>query len=417
MPRSQLWYGAPVMRARRPQASCAVPSALAAIGTFAVLLATSSEARADRCTNPLVSACINSDTLWPNAGPTRFFGVGGGETIAEGQVGFGLVTSYASQPVLLKIASPSPSAGTEQKVVDDQVTGNFVFGYGVTNRLELDLVAPITFAQSGSGTSSLSGGAALRDTAVRDLRFGLAYAVLPRPRVDPEKALAEHGPGWTTSIVARFQTTAPIGDRDAFAGERNAIFVPGVSADVRYGSLFLGADVGARVRPISQFAGARVGTQLTTALGAGYDILSRERLSVFLEGRAFWTFAEQFDTQQSAFGVTSRPNGKHITPNEWTLGVRSAPFAGGDVSFMAGGGGPIPGFDSAITTPRFRLLLGILYAPTMRDSDGDGIPDRVDACPAEKGPRAGERSGCPREPEPDEPPSAPPSAPPPAPAP
>ncbi len=374
----------------------AVMRVLAAFGAVALVFAVTTEARADRCTNPIVGACINSDTLWPQAGPTRFFGIGGGETVGRGQAGFGFVGSYQSRPVLLRIASPGPS-GTEQRVVDDQFTGNFLFAYGVTDRLQLDLGAPITFSQNGSGTSSLSGGSELRSTAVRDLRFGFAYAVVPRLRIDPEKAVAQGGAGGTYSIVARFATTAPIGDRDAFAGERSAVFVPSVSGDVRFGSLFLGADVGARLRPVGEFAGARVGTQLTTALGAGYDILAKEKLSIFLEGRAFWTFAEQFETQQSAFGVTSRPSGDRITPAEWTLGARSAPFAGGDVSFMAGGGGPIPGFDSAITTPRFRVLLGLVYAPTMRDTDGDGVPDRVDMCPDQKGVRGGERPGCPRE--------------------
>lgn len=402
MPGSQLWYGAPVMRARRPTASRTARAVFGGAATMA-LLSLSPDARADRCANPLVGACINSDTLWPNAGPSRFVGVSGGETVGDGQIGFGLLASWSSRPVLLRIASPGPT-GTEQKAVDDQVTANFLFAYGVTDRLQLDLGAPVTLAQDGSGTSALTGGAALRSTAMRDLRFGLAYAIVPRLRIDPEKALQESGAGRTYSVVARFATSAPIGDADAFAGERSAVFVPSVAGDIRFGKAFFGLDVGARFRPIGEFAGARIGTQVTTAAGAGYDVLARERLSAFVEGRAFWTFAEQFDTQQSAYGVLRRGNGTHITPAEWTLGVRSAPFAGGDVAFLAGGGGPIPGFGDAMTTPRFRFVLGVTYAPTMRDTDGDGVPDRVDTCPTEKGPRGGERPGCPRpEPSPEAP--------------
>jgi OOP family OmpA-OmpF porin len=366
---------------------------------FALLTTAPAEARADRCDNPLSGACINSDTLWASPGPGRFLGIGGGETVGQGQVGFGLLASYASRPVLLRVASPGPS-GTPQSAVDDQVNASFLFAYGVTDRLQLDLAAPVTLAQNGTGTSALSGGATLRSTALRDLRFGLAYSLVPRLRIDPEKASTGTGRGRTTSVVARFTTSAPTGDRDAFAGERSAVFVPSVAGDVRFGKVFVGADLGARIRPVGEFAGARIGTQLTTALGAGYDLLAGERLSVFLEGRALWTFAEQFDTQQSAYGVTSSPNGRTITPAEWTLGVRSAPFPGGDVAFTAGGGGPVPGFGDAATTPRFRFLLGIVYAPTMRDTDGDGVPDRVDACPDVKGVRSGERPGCPPAPAP-----------------
>lgn len=367
-----------------------------AVGVLALLLTIGAEARARECTNPLVNTCINSDTYWPNAGPMRFLAVGSTETLGRGQVGFGLVTTYLSRPVILRVATPGPG-GSDQYVVDDQVTGNFLFAYGVTERLQLDFALPVTFVQTGAGISPLTGGRDLADTAVRDLRFGFAYALVPRERIDPWKAAQEGGAGKAWSLAARMTVSAPIGDRADFAGERTAVFVPSLAADYRVSRLFFGADVGARLRPVTEFAGARVGTQLTSALGAGVDVLEAERLSVMLEGRAYWNLAEQHDTQQSAFGITSTPNGKTIVPAEWTLGVRSAPVLGGDLSFMAGGGGPIPIGDAAITVPRFRFILGATYAPVERDTDRDGIPDKVDVCPAQPGPRGGERPGCPRE--------------------
>jgi OOP family OmpA-OmpF porin len=376
------------MRTRRASAWCL-------LALVAPALTWGSKAEGKECSNPLINTCINSDTYWPTPGPMRFATVAGTETLAPGQVGFGLVASYQSRPVLVRVATPGPG-GSDSYVVDDQVNGNFLFGYGVTDRLELDFALPVTLVESGAGVSPLTGGKSLADTAVRDLRFGFAYALVPRDRVDPVAASKEGGAGKAWSVTSRFTVSAPTGDSGEFAGERAAVFVPSLAADYRFGQVFFGAELGARIRPTAEFAGARVGTQLVTALGAGVDVLSRERLSVMLEGRAYPTFAEQHDTQQSAFGITSTPNGKSITPAEWMLSVRTAPLLGGDLSFIAGGGGPIPfGSGGAITDPRFRFLLGAIFAPTARDTDGDGIADRNDACPDQKGPRGGEHPGCP----------------------
>src|SRR4051794_21550774 len=115
------------------------------------------EADAQQCSNPLVSTCINSDPYWPHAGPQRFAAVGSPETVASRQIAFGLVTTYLSRPVVLRVASPGPG-GSDEFVVDNQVNANFLFAYGVTNRLQLDMAVPITLVQTGAGTSPLTGG-------------------------------------------------------------------------------------------------------------------------------------------------------------------------------------------------------------------------------------------------------------------
>lgn len=360
-----------------------------------VPLSWAADARGNDCVNPLINSCINSETYWPNAGPMRFTTIAGTETVGTGQVAFGMVGSYVSRPVVLRVASPGPG-GSDAYVVDNQVNANFLFAYGITNRLQLDFALPVTFIQSGAGTSPVTGATeGVHDTAMRDLRFGFAYALVPRARISPAAAAEQSGPGKEWSLTSRLTVSAPTGDSADFAGERTAVFVPSLAADYRLRRFFFGLEVGARMRPVTEFAGARVGTQLVTGLGAGFDILDRERLAVMLEARAYPNFAEQHDTAQSVFGITSKPNGRMITPAEWMLAVRSAPLLGGDVSFFAGGGGPIPFGDAAITTPRFRFLLGAVYAPTDRDTDGDGVIDKHDLCPTSAGVRGTERPGCP----------------------
>ena len=365
----------------------------------------SAEASARECTNPLVNTCIDSETYWPNPGPMRFAAVAGTELMARGQIGFGLVGSYLSRPIKVNVASPGPG-GSELAAVDNQVNANFLFAYGVTERLQLDFGMPVTFWESGAGTGPITGGKDLADTANRDLRFGMAFAIVPRARIDGWQAAEEGGPGKAWALTARMTVVAPTGDQSEFAGERAAVFVPGLALDYRIKRFYFGAELGARVRPVAEFAGARIGTQIVTALGAGVDILPRDRLSFQVEARAYPNFIEQHKTTQSAFGIESVPKteDKIITPAEWLATARTAPLLGGDLSFFGGGGGPIPTGPDAITVPRFRFLLGVIYAPSERDSDADGTPDRLDQCPDQAGTRGSSKPGCPeREPPPKAP--------------
>ena len=122
------------------------------------LLSSASVARAGDCDSRLLSTCIDSDTLWPHAGPQRFVAVGGTETVPRSNVSFGLVASYQSRPIVVHLPSPGP-AGSDRTVIDNQLSSTFLFGYGVTDRLELDLALPITLLQDGSGASLITGGA------------------------------------------------------------------------------------------------------------------------------------------------------------------------------------------------------------------------------------------------------------------
>jgi hypothetical protein len=334
-------------------------ASFAGLATAAALLV-ARPAAAKNCSG-LYSPCIDDDTLWPHAGPARFVAVGSTDTVPTGQVGFGLVTTYLHAPIVLKTSLGPSSGRADQDVIKDQVNGTFLWSYGVTRRLQLDIAVPLTFGQGGGGLAAVTGGDGLKDTAVRDMRFGFAYALVPHPRVPDDAMPTSFG------LVGRLEVSAPSGDADQFAGERSGVFVPSLSADWRSGRFFAGAELGARLRPTTELAGARIGTQLVTALGAGYDLLKRrELLTVTAEAWALPTFAEQHDLEYGQYATVSAPNGKSITPAEWQLAVRTAPVHDGDISIQAGGGGGIPIGGDAITVPKYRFTLGIRWAPTGR---------------------------------------------------
>ncbi len=325
----------------------------------ATLVASAGRASATDCSG-LYSSCVNSDTLWPHAGPSRFVAIGSTETVEPGQVGFGLVSSYLSRPILLGTATPGPG-GTRQYAVDNQVNGTFLWAYGVTDALELDLAVPLTFVQDGAGLTPLTGGNGLKDTAVRDLRFGFTYALLPHSRVAPTARAESFG------LAARLEVSAPTGDEAQLAGEGSGVFVPSVTADWRRGRFFVGGEVGARLRPTVDLQGARIGPQLVTELGAGFDILPRELLTAIVEAWALPGFAQQETLSSSYPGVfAATPNGTYLAPAEWQLSARTAPLSRGDFSIQLGGGGPLPITNGALTTPRFRFTLGVRWAPTGR---------------------------------------------------
>ena len=355
-------------------------------GVTVVLFA--QRAHATNCSG-ITSTCIDDDNFWPHAGPSQFVAVGGTETVGASQLGFGLVTTYLSRPIELTVPSPSPSNPTKEPAIDNQANGTFLWAYGVTKRLELDLALPVTFGQGGTGAGPVTGGPSLHDTAVRDLRFGFAYALIPNARVAPTATTNEF------ALTARFEGVAPSGDRSQFAGEGWFVWAPSVAASYRMHRFLFGAEVGARIRKTAEILGARVGSQASVALGAGYEVLERERLTVLAEARALPTFAEQNGITSSESGLVSTPDGKHIAPAEWMVSVRTSPVNSGDFAIQAGGGGSIPlTTDDAITNPRFRFTLSLRYAPLARDSDHDGVTDGYDKCPSEPG-SGTPRDGCP----------------------
>ena len=369
-------------------------------------LALSPRAEAD-CV-AVTGACINSDTLWPHAGPGEFLTVGGTETVQASRIAFGLVATYLSRPIVLDLPAPDPTKPSPRNAIDNEINATFLFAYGVTDRLELDLALPVTIFQDGDGTSPLTGGAQIPTTATRDLRFGATYTFLKRPKKHPWRHDAS-GFG----LAARFEITAPTGDENAFAGESNAVYVPSLTLDYRR-HRFSSRRSSARAFVRRRISRARASErkQLSVAASAVDLLEHHDWLSVTAEARILPGFTEQGTLSQTVSGLQSVSNGTFIAPAEWMVTARTSPLEGGDLSIQLGVGGAIPtsidpttnAFGAPATVPRFRVALGLTFAPRGRDTDGDGIPDALDRCPLEPGPKSSEDgTGCPVKPQPQAP--------------
>ena len=367
-----------------------------------------------------LSTCIDADNLWPHAGPSEWLAVGSSATTPEDRVAFGVTLSYLSRPIGVRVSSADPD-GTLIYVVDNAINATFLWTLGITDRLELTLATPVTLWQDGAGLADILGSdQPLPRSALHDARFGFALALLARPRSGRLQDSGESKPSTEGAsggqqlnpvdgggerrsptalnglgVTSRFEFTLPVGDERAFAHSPTVTLAPSLAADYRFGPLLVGAELGARIRGESEFAGARVGSQLAFGVGASFDILNRRLLTVGAEAFGLYTFAEQSPPTRDRDEFTKGPA---LVPAEWIASVSTAPVLGGDVRFTLGGGGPIPfSADPAITTPRFRLDLALRYAPLGSDGDGDGVLDRNDRCPAGAEDRDGfqDDDGCP----------------------
>ncbi len=300
-----------------------------------------------------------------SAGATRFFSIGSGITTPAKRFSFGLGLSYLSRPIGLNVGGADPN-GTTVWVIDNAVNATFLWTLGITDRLDLSASAPITFIQDGAGLYSVLGSSEeLPRAGIRDMRFGFNLSLLQRPRIGPEDGL---------SLVGRFQFALPTGMRDGLGGSRTISWVPSLVGEYRVGRVTLAAELGARVRGATQFAGSVIGTQMQASLGGSVDVLPGY-LAVGAEAFALIGVDKQPAREDGSAGRGA------LVPAEWMLNVSSAPFLNGDISAQLAGGAPIPLSDEpAVTNPRFRFSAALRYAPTGRDMDGDGVLDRDDGC-------------------------------------
>jgi len=319
------------------------------------------------------STCIDSDVLWFSPGASTFFSVTSGMTLGARHLGFGLGTSLQSRPIVLRKSAAGPAGAQTVPAIDTQINTSLMFSYGVTDKLQVDIAAPVTFYQSGTGVSSLNGSATdVPSNGVRDMRIGAGYALASLPRFGVVRGVG---------LVGRFDLSIPTGERDSFGGDRGLVAIPTIALENRIGPIVFGANVGARLRSTTTFLDRNVGSQGYVALGGAGALDKRETLS--LTGEVFML-------------PSLVANG--TSPLQWLAGVRWSGLWGGDLVIHGGAGGGFRGADRAhLLEPTWRAVLDLRYAPLDLDRDRDGVPDRDDKCPDVPEDRDGfeDKDGCP----------------------
>ena len=247
--------------------------------------------------------------------------------------------------------------------VSDRLTANVVAAVGVTRWLELGFNLPYS-------PVNLMKSAAEGDTNQAGLG---AMWLSPKFTLLREK---EHG----VSLAILAALGVPSGRDNSFLSQNGVQFQPAVVLEKGAGPLRFLLHVGATLRNEAQYLGTTVGHALDLRFGLGWR--AHEKVELGAEILATTQFS-------SPFGSSSAGNAAEVL-----LGARFFPRS--ELSVWVGAG---PGLTEAVGSPSVRIFGGLICSPAGElDSDGDGVPDRLDRCPKEKGPASNQ--GCPVKEEP-----------------
>ncbi len=302
---------------------------------------------------PGTDTAFDAQVYWPMAGPGEHLAARSSTISPSGAVGFGLVAGFMRQPLLLRPQGASQS----QAAIDWAVTSDFLWNVGIWRRFQVSAAIPVVVAQSGDGSTPVLGraGAVLTDTALRDLRIEASWAILQRERLVDATGLG---------LRLDLGVALPFGDEKGFNSSGGFTFAPTLVADYRLRLLTFTVNAGARLRETRRFADMAVGNTLVAAAAVAVRPSAASRLNLTVD-------------YHGTFGLAGDDTYKSPSTHEVFFGARYATDAAHDVELIAGAA---VGLGSDATTPGWRGLLGLSYAPRGNDTDHDGVVDADDRC-------------------------------------
>ncbi|MDH3199960.1 MAG: OmpA family protein [Myxococcales bacterium] len=361
----------------------------------------------------LTSGGMDLHLFRPAVDTRGYFSVNGAGVLPHKKFSFGLAMDAGFGILRYNGFETNPNALASEAKRDSRIsrqsfTGNFIFNFGIVDRLVVGLMLPITFFRgdavqtpdrggsclTGSTTCLYNVGAApegLRSQGIGDLQihvkarlfsnrwFGIAAILRAQfPTAKTDQFAGEPGVGLWPTAVFEFEPHEKI--RLALEGGyrwnsgQGATFIwdgrsnPGV-----------GIPPGTATDPVDTGAG---------------NVFTYDDLITFGFGASF-RIARSLDLVLEYYGSQiAKEIGTKGTLSMEALGGFKYFVAGNSfLYFGAGAGIPKTGFQAS----DIRALLGIRYEPAIEDRDKDGIPDDKDACPDDPEDKDGfeDSDGCP----------------------
>jgi outer membrane protein OmpA-like peptidoglycan-associated protein len=283
-------------------------------------------------------------------------------TLQNLQVGVGMWGNYSDDPVVLywdgsRVVGPGPKF--PDGLVDRRSVVDFQFGFGVADVFSMNVDMPVVVWQEGfepASDASPSPSADLQSAGVGDLRLHPKFVITE----------IETG-GLPVGVAILGDVTVPTGDTRSFIGEGTVTATPMVVLELADGSVSAreyhvraAVNVGGRFKPVERFRDVTFGPEFVYRAGVGARPAPAFELGGDLAGSV------------SSVRIANAP--LEILP--W---IKLMPLD--FVTLTLGGGfGLVPG----VGAPDYRAFAGGTLSPNFDplklDRDGDGIPNKLDAC-------------------------------------
>jgi hypothetical protein len=272
-------------------------------------------------------------------------------TPGHGNFGAGFLTSYAYR--LVRVENDD---GRQLAVpVRHQLSTDFLFNWGLGQRLALGLALPVVLYQSGK--------------RVPGDDWKPPTTALGDPTVEFKWNLLPKGPLGGIGVAAFGRATLPLASEESGMGNGSVTAQFGLRGELDLVLASVRASAGYVFRSErGVFWGDQFGNYAPWALGV---VLKPQALGIDKQGRFQW-----FLEGRGALAVTPEFATRHSSPVQLAAGTRYA--LGSDFSGLAALEIPLNG---GIGAPSLRAVLGLSWAPRFLDADLDGIQDDADDCP------------------------------------
>jgi len=278
------------------------------------------------------------------------------DVMPHGNPHLGLFAHYLQDPMILR-----GDDGSEKSVLGSALKTEFSAGLGMWDWLDISFSLPLVVWQDGGDLAELGApGESANSPTLGDLR------VVPRIQLIHHQDFS----GFGFAILP--MVSIPTGT--ALNTEGDLRFEPRAVLDWRHrNGLQIATNLAYSFRPRKVVHNVVVDDVVRWSVGTRAPLIWDD---VSLVASFFGDIPLDDDVDLSRPPATL--NERSGNPLELVGGIELE--LANDIVLTFGGGA---GLNSGLGSPDFRVFLGLGYTPRVADRDGDGIPDRHDACPDE----------------------------------